>query len=74
MTVKKQKAAERVRRINGQLHFVHEVEDDQGNRVTTVTGPLKVECSGLLKPGSTWNFLASQIPTGAKSPEGAASS
>jgi hypothetical protein len=30
-------------------------------------GPLKVECSGLLKPGSTWNFIYSQVPTGAKS-------
>jgi uncharacterized repeat protein (TIGR01451 family) len=30
-------------------------------------GPLKVECSGLLKPGSTWNFLGDQIPGGAKS-------
>lgn len=30
-------------------------------------GPLKVECSGLLQPGSTWNFLGSQIPAGAKS-------
>ncbi|MFQ5855257.1 MAG: hypothetical protein ACE5LU_06405 [Anaerolineae bacterium] len=30
-------------------------------------GPLKVECSGLLQPGSTWNFLGSQIPAAAKS-------
>ena len=30
-------------------------------------GPLKVECSGLLIPGSSWNFLGGQIPTGAKS-------
>jgi hypothetical protein len=30
-------------------------------------GPLKVECSGLLRPGSTWNFLGAQLPTGAKS-------
>ena len=30
-------------------------------------GPLKVECTGLLKPGSTWNFLGAQIPTGSKS-------
>jgi len=30
-------------------------------------GPLKIECSGLLKPGSAWNFLGSQIPSGAKS-------
>ena len=30
-------------------------------------GPLKVECSGLLSPGSTWNFIGAQIPVGAKS-------
>ncbi len=30
-------------------------------------GPLKVECSGLLRPGSAWNFLGAQMPTGAKS-------
>ncbi len=29
-------------------------------------GPLKVECTGLLKPGATWNFLGSQVPTGSK--------
>jgi hypothetical protein len=31
------------------------------------TGPLKVECSGLLTPGSAWNFLGAQMPPGAKS-------
>jgi hypothetical protein len=31
------------------------------------SGPLKVECSGLLKPGSSWNFLRPQMPGGAKS-------
>ncbi len=31
------------------------------------TGPLKVECSGLLRPGSTWNFLGAQLPQRAKS-------
>jgi hypothetical protein len=30
-------------------------------------GPLKVECTGLLNPGSTWNMLGAQIPTGSKS-------
>ncbi len=30
-------------------------------------GPLKVECTGLLNPGSTWNLLGAQIPTGSKS-------
>ncbi len=29
-------------------------------------GPLKVECTGLLKPGSTWNYLGAQVPTGSK--------
>jgi hypothetical protein len=33
-------------------------------------GPIKVECSGLLKPGSTWNFIGpgglGQVPPGAK--------
>ncbi|MFQ5459580.1 MAG: hypothetical protein ACE5EL_02185, partial [Anaerolineae bacterium] len=30
-------------------------------------GPLKVECSGLLKPGSAWNFIGAQVPSGSKS-------
>jgi hypothetical protein len=30
-------------------------------------GPLKVECSGLLAPGTAWNFLGGQMPRGAKS-------
>lgn len=30
-------------------------------------GPLKVECSGLLRPGSAWNFMGAQLPSGAKS-------
>ena len=30
-------------------------------------GPLKIECTGLLKPGSTWNFNDGQMPTGSKS-------
>jgi len=30
-------------------------------------GPLKVECTGLLKPGSAWNLLGAQIPSGANS-------
>ena len=29
-------------------------------------GPLKVECTGLLKPGTTWIMYEDQIPTGAK--------
>ncbi len=30
-------------------------------------GPLKVECSGLLAPGSSWRFGGPQLPWGAKS-------
>ncbi len=30
-------------------------------------GPLKVECSGLLLPGTTWSFRAAQLPTGSQS-------
>lgn len=32
-----------VERIDGRLHFVHEVRDAQGNIIKTVRGPLKVE-------------------------------
>jgi uncharacterized membrane protein len=32
-----------VHRIDGRLHWVHHIRDEQGNIVTTVTGPLKVE-------------------------------
>jgi len=30
-------------------------------------GPLKVECTGMLKPGTTWNLYGAQVPTGSKS-------
>ncbi|MCB0216578.1 MAG: DUF11 domain-containing protein, partial [Chloroflexi bacterium] len=30
-------------------------------------GPLKVECTGLLRPGSAWSFAAGQMPAGARS-------
>ncbi len=30
-------------------------------------GPLKAECSGLLKPGSAWSFALGQLPPGARS-------
>ncbi|MEO8084914.1 MAG: hypothetical protein ABI780_13910, partial [Ardenticatenales bacterium] len=30
-------------------------------------GPLKVECGGLLRPGSAWTFTASQLPSAARS-------
>lgn len=29
-------------------------------------GPLKVECSGLLKPGGSWNFSGPMLPTGSQ--------
>jgi hypothetical protein len=28
------------------------------------TGPLKVECTGLLPPGATWTFTGNQLPSG----------
>ncbi len=31
------------------------------------SGPLKVECSGLLVPGSSWYFMGAQLPSRAKS-------
>ena len=40
---------------------------DPGFCPPQAAGPLKVECTGLLKPGSTWNMLMAQIPTGSKS-------
>lgn len=30
-------------------------------------GPLKVECTGLLRPGSSWSLLGAQIPRGSQS-------
>ncbi len=30
-------------------------------------GPLKTECSGLIRPGSAWSFATGQIPNGARS-------
>ena len=30
-------------RLDGRLHLVHHVRDEAGNRIATVTGPLKVE-------------------------------
>ena len=33
----------RVHRVGGRLHLVHYFPDDKGNRIATVTGPLKVE-------------------------------
>jgi hypothetical protein len=36
--------------------------DLPGNR--SGGGPLKVECSGLIRPGAGWSFLGAQIPSG----------
>ncbi len=36
-------ATPKLQRINGRLHFIHHVLDDDGNVVSTITGPLKVE-------------------------------
>jgi uncharacterized membrane protein len=33
----------KMHRVDGRLHLVHHVTDDKGNRIATVTGPLKVE-------------------------------
>ncbi|MBI3941933.1 MAG: S8 family serine peptidase [Chloroflexi bacterium] len=30
-------------------------------------GPIKVECTGLLRPGSAWTFVGAMLPTAAKS-------
>ena len=30
-------------RVDGRLHLIYHVPDDEGNLITTVTGPLKVE-------------------------------
>jgi hypothetical protein len=30
-------------RVDGRLHLIHHLRDAAGNRITTVTGPLKVE-------------------------------
>ncbi len=40
---------------------------DAGFCPPQAAGPLKVECSGLLRPGSAWSFATSQIPGGAHS-------
>lgn len=33
------------------------------------SGPLKVECSGVIQPGKSWTFFNDQIPAGAVSAE-----
>jgi uncharacterized membrane protein len=36
-------SSSKMHRVDGRLHLVHQVTDDKGNRIATVTGPLKVE-------------------------------
>ncbi len=40
---------------------------DSGSCPPDCRGVHGVECSGLIAPGSTWNFLGAQIPTGSAS-------
>ena len=40
---------------------------DAGFCPPQAAGPLKAECSGLIRPGAAWSFAGSQIPAGAKS-------
>ena len=37
------KSGSSAHRVDGRLHMVHHVRDDEGKIITTVTGPLKVE-------------------------------
>jgi len=39
----KSQSSSRKYRVDGDLHLVHQVNDEDGNPVATVTGPLKVE-------------------------------
>ena len=49
----------------GRLHFVHHITDENGNKITTVTGPLKVEFRihdlAQLVAGARWKFPSRQI-------------
>ncbi len=38
-----------------------------GSCAPQAAGPLKVECSGLLAPGTAWSFSARQLPSGSRS-------
>jgi subtilisin-like proprotein convertase family protein len=38
-----------------------------GRCAPNCAGPLKVECSGLLRPGGGWRFASQMLPAGAKS-------
>jgi len=40
---------------------------EAGDCPPQAAGPIKVECSGLLKPGSAWVFKGNQLPATAKS-------
>ncbi len=41
--------------------------DAPGTCPPLANGPLKVECSGLIRPGRTWIFIGAQLPAGAQS-------
>ncbi len=41
--------------------------DNQGVCQPQAAPPFKIECSGLLKPGSAWTWTAAQLPGGARS-------
>jgi len=43
MNRNKKESATATHRVDGRLHLIHHVRDAAGNRITTVTGPLKVE-------------------------------
>jgi uncharacterized membrane protein len=38
----KNESDSKVHKVDGRLHFVHQVRDEEGNLISTVTGPLKV--------------------------------
>ena len=40
---------------------------EHGNCPPQSAGPLKLECTGLLRPGSAWSMSADMLPIGAKS-------
>ena len=43
MYTTKSDSSKATHRIDGRLHLMHHIRDEEGNLITTVTGPLKVE-------------------------------
>jgi len=43
------------------------VWSERGRCTPSAAGPMKVECSGLIRPGSAWHFTVAQIPSGTNS-------